>query len=214
MNGLSLVASLVQTLAWPIITLVIVILLRKNVAHILDRILEIRAGKLFTLKLQGAEQLLKESRRELHPPLVNLESATERQLAAPPNSKKQMIGREQLAPLTLTEVSVKTPDEHAFAGVDPAVEVEMVWKDLRRQILKAARENGLKGARSLGPAITHLIEKGLIPAQFQEAFEKVQAVYKAIQRYPGLPIDQTLAKEFLTSCSRLQLHVAQILTHS
>lgn len=214
MNGLSLVASLAQSLAWPIVTLVIVILLRRNVAHILDRILEAKVGKFLTLKLQGAEQLLKESRHELHPPFVNLESASERQLTAPPNGKKQIIARDQLAPLTLTEVSSNTLAEGTLAGGDPAVEVEIAWKNLKRQILLAARENGLKGARSPGPAITHLIENGLIPAQFQDAFVKVQAVYKAIQRYPGLPIDQALAKEFLTSCSRLLLHVSQILTHS
>jgi len=213
-NGLSLIASLAQTLAWPTVTLAIVILLRRNVAHILDRILEAKVGKFITLKLQGAEQLLKESRRELHPPLVNLESVSERQLTAPPNGRKQIIARDQLAPLTLTEVSGNTLVEPALTGADPAVEVEMAWKNLKRQILLAARENGLKGARSPGPAITHLVENGLIPTQFQEAFEKVQAVYKAIQRYPGLPIDQALAKEFLTSCSRLLLHVAQILTRS
>lgn len=210
MNGFSFVASILQTLTWPLVTLAIVFLLRSKLEEVLDRVVEAKWGKLF-VKLSGAEKLLKESSRELRPPVVKVGNITEREFFAPPNIDRRIAETEQVKPLALREIRETPHSEEALElRGDPTVEVEITWKTLTRQIVQAARKNGLTGTRGLRRSILHLIDKQLIPPQFLDAFEKIQAVRSAMQRYPGHPIDASLAKEFLDACRLLQLHLAQI----
>jgi len=157
---LSFVASLVQTLAWPLVALAIVILLHRKLEDLLDRVLEAKWGR-FALKLSGAEKLLKESSRELRPPLVEVESISERELTAPPNISGRIAEKEQVEPLALREVREIPKRELTLTpGEDPTVGVEIAWKTLTREIVRAARKNGLTGARGLRRSIVHLSDNG------------------------------------------------------
>jgi hypothetical protein len=60
----SRVRSTRSQLAWPIAIVFLALLFREKLSTILDRMLEARLGK-FTLKLRGADQLLKAAKQEL-----------------------------------------------------------------------------------------------------------------------------------------------------
>ena len=178
----------------------------------LDRILEARYGK-FTLKLRGADQLLKAAKRELQPPTIEIGLPSDRQIAAPAASKRQVVAREPLEPLPVTEVTpydLETRSDE-LRNLDPGLQIELTWHKLTRDVLAAARGTGLKRTRSLHAALSHLVAKGLVPSAFEDAFENVRITYKAIQREGSGQVDEALARDFLAACERLDAHTTQIL---
>jgi hypothetical protein len=208
-NLLAFIASLVHTLAWPLVALIIVILLRDEVKASFGRIKEARVNSRgVVFKLEGADKILKDSRRELQPPQLVEEGFTVKQLAALPSSRKVLVAREEPEPLALTDVKSSPIPVPSSEGIDSSVEIELAWKNLKRKILSAARDAGLKGARSTGPAIAHLSEHGLIPLQFSDTFEKVQAVRDVLRHHLGKQIDPSLVQEFLATCAQLESYVS------
>jgi hypothetical protein len=209
-NNFGLLASLVQSLAWPIAIVFVALLFREKLSTILDRVLEARYGK-FTLKLRGADQLLKAAKRGLQPPTLEIGPSSERQISAPPAGKRQIVSREPLEPLAV-EVKPEDPGppDEAARNLDPGIRIELAWQKLARNVLAAARGTGLKRTRSLQAALSHLLAKQLVPSAFQDAFENVKATYKAIQMHPGAEVDEMLARDFVAACERLEAHLRQI----
>jgi hypothetical protein len=215
MNLYGFIASLIHSVAWPVAALATVILLRKNIAPIFDRLLEARFGKYLTLKLQSATSLLRDARRELSRPELNVEPATERQIEPPNKAIPHISLREQLSPLPL---SVAVSRSGFFpAGteqiLDPALRVKSSWNDLTTQIVSTARAMGLKGVRSPRKAVAYLVETSLVSQQFQESFENVELVYGSVLRQQSA-IDHTLAREFTNACTELGQYLMQISPHA
>jgi hypothetical protein len=213
-KGLEFIAALVHSVAWPVTVIVLAFLFRQKLATIPDRILEAKFGK-FTLKLQGADQLLKAAKRELQPPKIEVGLPTERHISPPPTGKRQIISR--VSPETLPVTEVRADDlgssVSAVKLLDPSIRIDLAWNRLTRDVLAAARGTGMKGTRSLRAAISHLVAHGLVPSAFEDAFENVKATYNAIQRNPNAEVDEALAQDFLAACEQMDMHATQILTH-
>ena len=213
MNYLGLIASLVQSLAWPIAIVLVAMLFREKLSTILDRVLEARYGK-FAVKLQGADQLLKAAKQKLQPPMTEIGQLGERRISAPPTGRRKIVAQEPLEPLAIDDVTPEAPgaSDEAARNLSPVIRIELAWQKLTRNVLAKARGTGLKKTRSLQAALSHLAAKQLVPSAFEDAFDEVKATYKAIQVYPGAPVDEMLARDFLAACERLEAHLTEIAT--
>jgi hypothetical protein len=154
--------------------------------------------------------MLKEARRELHFPNVNLPPAKEVQIQPPPKNRPRKIIRENPDPV---EVKATTPADRdksvrPESDSDPNVKFEAAWQSLEGELVRKARAMGFKRVKKPRTAVLHLMESGLVPDQFQSVWERVIAVYEAAKRYPNRPIDQALASEFKRTCDILLEYLA------
>ena len=201
MDWLTFFSHVITSLTWPVTVLLLVLVLRVEVAALLNRISKIKAGKL-AVDLKDYRELLKGAERELPPPRVPEVGTVLRELPAP--HPPAGIQREVREKWELGAVPVRaTPRNLA-----PADLVETAWQRLKRTLIQKARAAGDARVRSADSAVASLAEKEKVNSAFEDSFDQVQLVYRQTR---DQPIDEGLAQEFARACERLLEHLAETL---
>lgn len=211
MDTLAFIASLVHSLAWPVVLIVVVVFFRRPIAGLFPRIREAKLGKL-SLKLQGADQLLKSAKLELEPPTAEIHPPPAIPISVPSTARKQIVASDPLEPLSVEAGAPEESEADRLENVAPGIRIDLDWQRLSRNLLAAARGTGLKGRVGLARAVQHLASNRLIPDAFPDAFERVKVTYRTIQKQNGEPVNAALAQDFAAACGRLNAHLAQIAT--
>jgi hypothetical protein len=211
MNTLAFIASLVHSLAWPAVLIVLAALFREPIATQFPRVREAKWGKL-SVKLQGADRLLKSAELELKPPTTEIHPSPVRPISPPMAARRQIIAQEPVGPAAIEANRPEGEEGLSIEAVAPGIQIDLAWQRLTRDVLAAARGTGLKGRTGLTRAVLHLSSKRLVPDAFSDAFERVKVTYKAIQKQGGAQVDESLTRDFVAACGRLEAHLAQIPT--
>ncbi len=208
MDLFTFISSLVKSLAWPVTIVILTLLFRARLGEILDRLIEFKFYRV-SLKLSGAAENLKNARRELPPPQVDLYQLTERNLPSPVTSPKRIRDQQEIFQLDASETTKAVSSDNA-SNLDPSVVFEVSWGAIESELLTKARSFGGKRLRKAESAAQYLVHLNALPTGFERAFAQVRAVYVAAKRHPNVPIESDLAKEFKRTCDQLRLYLDQI----
>lgn len=209
MDSLTFISHLIHDLAWPVAAVILAVLFKARIGGLLDRMIEVKVGKV-SAKLGGAAEKLKKAREGLPPPRVELSDAHERLVKSAATSRHlPHVDRENRGPVELLATTGEARPAEPDATLDPSVQFESAWQRLNRKLRQKARAAGGGNARSANAAVAQLIEAGL-PPQFERAFSEVKAVYEAAKRHNTKPIAVEPAREFARTCEALVEYLEQI----
>jgi hypothetical protein len=212
MDILTFFAHLISAIAWPCTVLVCALVFKKPIESLflklieLTNLIDLKFGKV-QVKLQGAPEYLRNARRWLPPPQVEIQEPKEVVLNLPTKGRpKPTVTSERPITLPMEESLRKETGTMPEAALDPEVQFDVGWTQLGREAVVRAKQAGGKRIRKVDTAIEYLAEKDLLTQDFLDTFDRVYSVHK----HSSSPLDPMLALEFSKTCERLVEYLRQI----